>query len=75
MYIGPHRSIRRQNVQQRYLLTRPIVLEELLMRLETLGCDDITLLGCRRDPWGYDHTGNYLKHGLCQIELERQQAI
>lgn len=75
MYVGPHRSIRRQNVQQRYLLTRPIVLEELLMRSDTPGFDGISLLGGHRDPWGYDDTGNYLKHGLCQIEVERQQAI
>jgi len=75
MYVGPHRSIRRQNVQQRYLLTKPIVLEELLMRSDTPGFDGISLIGGHRDTWGYDDTGNYLKHGLCQIEVERQQAI
>jgi uncharacterized protein (DUF2267 family) len=26
-------------------------------------------------PWGYDESANYLKHTLCQIEVDRLQAI
>jgi len=75
VYVGPHRSIRRQRVMERHLFTPPILLEELLARQDTPGYEGIQLLGGNRDPWSYDDTGNYLKHALCQVEIERQQAI
>jgi len=28
-----------------------------------------------RDAWSFDDTANYLKHGLCQIEVDRKDAI
>jgi ABC-type hemin transport system ATPase subunit len=75
VYVGPHRSIRRQRVMERHLFAQPILLEELLARTDTPGYEGIQLLGGARDPWGYDDSGNYLKHALCQVEIERQQAI
>lgn len=75
LYMAPHRTSRRQVVQQRHLLAGPILLEELLARSDTPGYEGISLLGGARDAWNYDDTANYLKHGLCQIELERRDAI
>jgi ABC-type cobalamin/Fe3+-siderophores transport system ATPase subunit len=75
LYVGPHRVARRQQVQMRHLLGSLISFEELLARSDTPGYDGIALLGGTRDPWSIDDTANYLKHGLCQIESERQEAV
>jgi ABC-type branched-subunit amino acid transport system ATPase component len=75
LYVGPHRVARRQQVQLRHLLGNLISFEELLARSDTPGYDGIALLGGLRDPWSIDDTANYLKHGLCQIESERQEAV
>jgi ABC-type hemin transport system ATPase subunit len=75
MYVGPHRAMRRQQVQQRHLLVAPISFESLLTGQNVPGFEGIRLLDGARDPWGYDDSANYLKHALCQIEVERQQAI
>lgn len=74
MYVGPHRASRRQQVLQRHLYVL-IALEELLARSDTPGYEGINLFGGLRDPWSYDDTSNYLKHGLCQVELQRSTAI
>ena len=75
MYVGPHRAMRRQQVQQRHLLTAPISFETLLAGQNIPGFEGIRLLDGARDPWGYDDSANYLKHALCQIEVERGQAV
>jgi hypothetical protein len=75
VYVGPHRTFRRQNVQYRHLLNEEISLERLLGRSDTPGYEWIVLVTGARDAWGFDDASNYLKHGLCQIETERQQAI
>jgi ABC-type cobalamin/Fe3+-siderophores transport system ATPase subunit len=75
IYVGPHRSTRRQRVMERHLFAQPISLAELFMRPDTPAYEGIHLLGGTRDAWGYDDTPNYLKHALCQVEIERQQAI
>ncbi|MHB8543037.1 MAG: AAA family ATPase [Leptospirales bacterium] len=75
MYVGPHRAMRRQQVQQRQLLNVPISFETLLMGQNLPQLEGIQFFGGVRDPWGYDDSANYLKHALCQIEMERQQAI
>jgi ABC-type multidrug transport system ATPase subunit len=75
MYVGPHRTARRQNVAWRSLLTGPISLEELFARGDVPGYEGIRLVDGARDPWSFDEAGNYLKHGLCQIEIDRQEAI
>ena len=75
IYVGPHRSVRRQRVMERHLFAQPISIEALFMRPDTPGYDGIQLLGGQRDAWGYDDSANYLKHALCQIEIERQEAI
>ena len=75
MYVGPHRSMRRQNVQSRHLLAPSISFESLLSSQQIPGFDGIRIFDGARDPWGADDSANYLKHALCQIEVDRQQAI
>jgi len=75
MYVGPHRAMRRQNVQQRHLLAGRISVEELLQRGDIQSFEGISLVQGARDPWSYDDSANYLKHSLCQIEIDRTQAI
>jgi hypothetical protein len=75
LYVGPHRIARRQHVQMRHLLGNTISFEKLLARSDTPNYDGIALLGGLSDPWSIDDTANYLKHGLCQIESERQESV
>ena len=75
VYVGPHRTFRRQHVQYRHLLNEEISIEKLFARSDTPQYEGIALIAGNRDAWGFDDASNYLKHGLCQIETERQQAI
>ena len=75
MYVGPHRAMRRQQVQSRHLLAPSISFESLLSSPQIPGFEGIRIFDGARDPWGYDDSANYLKHALCQIEVDRQQAI
>jgi len=75
MYVGPHRAMRRQIVQQRHLMTQAFSLETLLSSQNVSGIEGIRIFDGTRDPWGYDESANYLKHTLCQIEVDRLQAI
>lgn len=67
--------MRRQNVQSRHLLAPSISFESLLSSQQIPGFDGIRMFDGARDPWGADDSANYLKHALCQIEVDRQQAI
>jgi adenylate kinase len=75
MYVGPHRAMRKQTVQQRHLMTQAFSLETLLSSPNVSGIEGIRIFDGSRDPWGYDESANYLKHTLCQIEVDRLQAI
>jgi hypothetical protein len=75
LYVGPHRNARRQTVQWRHLLSAPISLEDLLARQDIPGYEGVQLVTGARDAWSFDDTANYLKHGLCQIEVDRKDAI
>lgn len=75
MYVGPHRAMRRQQVQSRHLLAPSISFESLLSSPQIQGFEGIRIFDGVRDPWGYDDSANYLKHALCQIEVDRKQAI
>src|SRR4026209_1553560 len=70
LYVGPHRNARRQTVQWRHLLSGPISLEDLLARSDLPGYEGIQFVTGARDAWSFDDTGNYLKHGLSQIEID-----
>jgi predicted ATPase len=75
LYVGPHRNTRRQVVRWRNLLYRAISLEELHARNDTPSYEGVQFFTGARDAWGFDDTANYLKHGLCQIEVDRKDAI
>ena len=75
MYVGPHRAMRRQTVQQRHLMAQAFSLETLLASQSISSIEGIRIFDGNRDPWGYDESANYLKHTLCQIEVDRLQAI
>lgn len=67
--------MRRQQVQSRHLLAPSISFESLLSSQQIPGFEGIRIFDGARDPWGADDSANYLKHALCQIEVDRQQAI
>lgn len=75
MYVGPHRAMRKQTVRQRHLLSSTLSFELLLSSQHLQGIEGIQIFDGERDPWGYDESANYLKHALCQIEVDRLQAI
>lgn len=75
LYIGPHRASRRQQVRQRFLISATLNYESYLARDDSPTVEGIQQIGGGRDPWSYDDSANYIKHSLCQIEVERQQAI
>ncbi len=75
LYIGPHRATRRQQVRQRFLISTTFNYEESLSKDDTPRYEGVEMYGGGRDPWSNDDSANYLKHSLCQIEVERQQAI
>lgn len=76
LYVGPHRTFRRQQVQGRQLLAGTISMEEFLARMDVPGgFEGIQVFSGTRDPWSGDDTANFLKHGLCQIESERERSI
>ena len=74
MYIGPHRASRRQRVRYRYL--GPAIRMRTVLAGDTLpGHEGIGGVTSTRDPWDFDDAASYLKYGLCQIELDRREAI
>lgn len=76
IYIGPHRQTRRQNVSYRSLFSQDISMEEMLMKGQVdKQIEGLTITDRSRDAWGADEALNYLKHGLCQIEIKRKNAI
>ncbi|MFN2400675.1 MAG: ATP-dependent endonuclease [Gemmatimonadaceae bacterium] len=50
-------------------------MRKLLTRDDIPGYEGVQFVTGARDPWSFDDTGNYLKHGLSQIEIERKDAI
>jgi len=58
MYVGPHRAMRRQTVQQRHLMTQAFSLEALLSSPSIDGAEGIRIFDGNRDPWGYDESVN-----------------
>lgn len=79
LYIGPHRSSRRYQFKQRDLYGASVSYEELLCQDDTPKYNNFQGLtktgGGARDPWNADESASYLKFAMCQIEIERQQAI
>lgn len=75
IYVGPHRAMRKQVVQQRYLQQQTLSLENLFAGQNVPQMEGMRIFEGQRDPWGYDEMSNYLKFALCQIEVDRGRAI
>lgn len=75
VYVGPHRAMRKQVVQQRHLMAAPLSFENILSSQNVTPIEGIRIFDGIRDPWGYDESANFLKHTLCQLEVDRHQAI
>lgn len=75
LYVGPHRTSRRQHVRMRFLSQARIEMSALLASASLPGFDGISLPSHERDAWNYDESQSFLKYTLCQIELDRQTAI
>lgn len=76
LYVGPHRNSRRQNVQYRSLISHDINMEQILMQPNiNNNIEGMRIFDAARDPWDSDEALNFLKHGLCQLEIERKEAI
>ena len=74
MYIGPHRSSRRQRVQFQYLGPR-LSMRDVLEGKSLPSYQGIDHIHNARNPWDRDDAPSFLKYGLCQIELDRRDAI
>src|SRR5262245_35158271 len=51
LYVGPHRTSRRQQVQYRYITTQTISLEQILASQSLPGYEGISLSSGARDAW------------------------
>jgi hypothetical protein len=67
--------MRKQVVQQRHLMAATLSFESLLSSQNVASMEGIRIFDGSRDPWGYDESANFLKHTLCQLEVDRHQAI
>lgn len=71
LYVGPHRTSRRQIVRAKYLYQPRIDMSKLLSEDNLPGFEGITIPNRQRDAWDFDEASSYLKYGLCQVELDR----
>ena len=74
LYIGPHRASKRQRVRFRFLGPE-IDMRTVLAGDNLPGYEGIELGSRARTPWDHDDAASFLKYGLCQIELDRREAI
>lgn len=75
LYVGPHRNSRRQDVRMRFLGQQRIEMSSLLSSANLPGFEGMHMPSNIRDAWNFDEAQSFLKYSLCQIELERQNAI
>lgn len=75
MYVGPHRTSRRQQVRMRFLGQQRIEMSSVLSSSNLPGIEGMHFPSNDRDAWNFDEAQSFLKYSLCQIELERQNAI
>src|SRR5919107_1803897 len=83
IYVPPHRAIRPQRVQQSDLLSAGLLsMAHLMAGNHTpqvgnfkIGLNPFTGGSTGRDPWDVDDVSTYLKPVLCQVEIERKEAV
>lgn len=76
LYVGPHRNMRRQgDVAQRNLLQQKVSVEEMMMLSNVPNMEGVRITDGNRDPWNADEAANFLKHGMCQLEMNYDTAL
>lgn len=75
LYVGPHRTSGRQQVRARFLFQNKIKMSQLISQPSLPSYEGINVHNRNRDAWDYDESSNFLKFGLCQMELDRQAAL
>lgn len=70
LYVGPHRTSGRQQVQMRYLAGNRLSMRQLQSQQNLPGYEGINIHSSSRSAWDYDETSSYLKYALCQVELD-----
>ncbi len=74
IYIGPHRAIRRQNIQSRWLGPQ-VKLSEIMTSDNVSQVEGIRVFDHGRDPWNADESGNLIKYTLCNIASDVNNRI
>jgi ABC-type multidrug transport system ATPase subunit len=69
LYVGPHRTSRRQDVRMRFLGQQRIEMSSLLSSTNLPGFEGMHMPSNIRDAWNFDEAQSFLKYSLCQIEL------
>lgn len=59
-YVGPHRAMRKQPVQQRHLIGRTLSFESVLSDSSVPSMEGLRIFDGGRDPWGYDEAALHL---------------
>lgn len=74
MYVGPHRSSRRQIIRYQNLGAK-LQMREVLEGENLQNYPGIETMTRTRTPWDHDEAASYIKYGICQIEQDRREAI
>lgn len=75
LYQGPHRVLRRTQVQRRWLGGGPKWLQDLLGSGEVSGYEGLSFPNASRTPDNVDEAGSTIKHTLGKIENRRQAIL
>lgn len=75
LYQGPHRVLRKTNVQRRWLGGVYKGFQELLSGVDVSGYEGLTFGDTSRSPENVDEAGSTIKHTLGKIENRHQTAI
>lgn len=75
LYQGPHRVLRRTQVQRRWLGGSPKWLLDLLGSADVSGYEGLQLPNASRTPDNVDEAGSTIKHTLGKIENRRQAIL
>ncbi len=75
LYQGPHRAIRRQAVQRRWLGGAPLAYSDLLAQDSVNSLEGLQIPYPSRSPDNIDESGSAIKHTLARLENRRQSYV
>lgn len=75
LYVGPHRSSRRQTIRMRFLFQQPLRMRKLLAESNLPSYEGLNITNRARTAWDSDEASSFLKYELCQIELDNQNTL